>query len=127
MASRIERTASLAQSAPKANSPGNSPGGDPPASKYPRGSREWLVERTRDLVDNPRLSASEQLKAIAELRSLEEFQGSGQFDDEVERGKFMEQWDRAIASVANLRELEKRLLRDHTVRQDLMRALEETK
>lgn len=93
--------------------------------KFPRGSREWLREHTLNLIDGEGLSPSERLKAISELRDLEQFQSTGTFDDEVERAKTLEQWERAVKRAKELRDLEKKLLRDSLLRHDLLRAMQE--
>lgn len=91
------------------------------SSKHPKGSREWGIDHILYLIDNPGLTPDARLKAIAELREWESFEGSGKFDDEVEREKHMEQWERAIKRSRELRDLEKKILRDQATRQDLLR------
>ena len=106
--------------------PGRSePPQEPAASGFPRGSREWAVERLQNLVDGPGLSPSEQLKALAELRTYENFEGAAKFDDEIEREKYLAQWKRGLSRAKEIREVERRLFKDPTLRQDVARAIAE--
>ena len=94
-------------------------------SKHPRGSREWGIDHLLFLIDHPGLTPDARLKALAELKEWESYEGAGKFDDEVEREKHMEQWERAIKRATDLRALEKKILRDQSTRQDLLRACAE--
>ena len=105
----------------------NGQGGNPPASKYPRGSREWAIDLVLQVADAPGATPEQKLKALDLLKEYEQYEGAGKFDDQFERQKHLEQWERAMERARDLRVLEKKLLKDHAVRQDLLRALEETK
>lgn len=91
------------------------------SSKHPRGSREWGIDHLLYLIDHPGLTPDARLKALAELKEWESYEGAGKFDDEVEREKHMDQWERAIKRSRELRDLEKKILRDQATRQDLLR------
>ena len=103
-------------------------GVEPPvkSSKHPRGSREWAVELVLEVADAPDATPEQKLKALDLLKEYESFESAGTFDDEIEREKFMAQWDRAIAKAKTLRELEKSIFRDALTRQDVLRSLQET-
>ena len=94
-------------------------------SKFPRGSREWGIEWLREIIDAPATTPDARLKALAEIREWESYEGSGSFDDQAELEKHLEQWDRVVKRAKELRELSKKLLRDATTRQDLMRQMTE--
>jgi hypothetical protein len=107
----------------------NEPSGvEPPVTSKgpPRGSREWAVELVLTVADAPGATPEQKLKALDLLKEYESFESAGTFDDELEREKFMAQWDRAISRAKTLRDLEKALFRDPLTRQDVLRSLQET-
>ena len=118
----------MEQEAPKP-SPDKDPASGPPktdkVSKFPRGSREWAIDHLYDLIDAPGLTPDARLKALGELRDYENFEGAAKFDDEMEREKHLEQWERAIKRSKELRDLEKKILRDQATRQDVLRVCQE--
>jgi hypothetical protein len=84
------------------------------------------VELVLEVADRPDATPEQKLKALDLLKDYESFQSAGNFDDEIEREKFMEQWDRAIAKAKSLRDLERTIFRDPLTRQDVLRSLQET-
>lgn len=94
-------------------------------NQFPRGSREWGIEHLRSIIDSPATTPDGRLKALGELREWESFEGTAAFDDEIENQKIMEQWDRVVKRARELRVLSKKLLRDATTRQDLLREITE--
>ena len=84
------------------------------------------MELVLEVADRPDATPEQKLKALDLLKDYESFQSAGNFDDEIEREKFMEQWDRAIAKAKSLRDLERTIFRDPLTRQDVLRSLQET-
>lgn len=100
-------------------------GENPPPSKYPRGSREWAIEKVLEVADADAATPEQKLKALDLLKEYEQYEGAAKFDDQIERQKHIEQFERAIERAKELRAIEKKLLKDHATRQDLYRALKE--
>lgn len=94
-------------------------------SQFPVGSREWSVQKVIAVANNPAATPEQTLKAMDLLKEFEGFEGAGKFDDEVEKAKHMEQWERVLDRVKELRAVEKKLLKDPLVRHDLTRAMQE--
>lgn len=91
-----------------------------------KGSREWAVRMVQDIADDKKASAEQKLKALDLLKDFEGFESAGTFDDEVEREKHMEQWQRAVERCKSLREVLKKLVKDPTVKFDIERDLQES-
>lgn len=91
-----------------------------------KGSREWAVLMVQDIADDKGASPEQKLKALDLLKDFEGFESAGTFDDEVEREKHMEQWQRAVERCKSLREVLKKLVKDPTVKFDIERDLQES-
>lgn len=109
----------------EAGSPGSETAEQAPAlgAAAAPGSRDWAIRQIIEIIANPASTSTDKTRCLDLLKEYEQFDAAGRYDDEEERRKHMEQWDRAILRGRELMDLARSLLRDPTIRANIQRDL----